>query len=50
MRVFLTLEVPDDNADPEDKTGLTSPAYDELTEAIADLGYSLVSGPTKAGA
>jgi hypothetical protein len=42
-QVVVILDVPDGQSDPDDATGLTSEAFDELTEALS--GWSLTEGP-----
>ncbi len=44
-KIRLTLEVPEDAADGEHSTGLTDEAYSELIDALADVGFGIVSGP-----
>lgn len=47
MEIKLTLSVDEDEmVDEADSTGLTNAAFDELTGALMDLGYSFVDGPT----
>lgn len=46
MKIQLTLEVDDpDDIDPTHSTGITSDAYDHLSEALADAGFSIFAGP-----
>lgn len=48
MRKFQLVVVPADDEDlsETDPTGLTREAYDRLSDAIADAGFSIESGPT----
>ena len=46
VTIRIVLEVPDEDADPDDSTGLTSEAYDRF---MASLEYDIVSGPERVG-
>ena len=39
MKITITVNVPDDLADPGDSTGLTSDAHDDLTQTLIEQGY-----------
>jgi Holliday junction resolvasome RuvABC DNA-binding subunit len=43
MRINVVMLVPDDGVNPDSDTELTEQAYEELIEALTDLGYSDVS-------
>jgi len=44
MHISITVAVPDDLQDPDHVgTDLTAEAYDQLVEALNDLGYEDVS-------
>jgi hypothetical protein len=43
MRINVVMLVPDDGVDPDSNTDLTEQAYEELIDALIDLGYSDVS-------
>lgn len=45
MKITMTLDVEPEDVDEADGTGLTSAAYDRLSEAIADAGFEFDRGP-----
>lgn len=48
MKINLTLKPMDpDDVDAEHSMGITSDAYDNLTEALMQAGFEIVSGPTR---
>jgi hypothetical protein len=48
MQIRLILEVDDPaDVDEHDGTGLTEAANDRLNDALADAGFSIISGPDK---
>jgi hypothetical protein len=48
MKIELVLELDDETMiDETNETGLTGPAYDDLTGWLIDNGYSIESGPDK---
>jgi hypothetical protein len=40
MQIIITAVPAPDQADPEDSTGLTEQAYEELTDVLMDQGYT----------
>lgn len=40
MKITITAQVDPDLADPDNDTGLTSEAYDEITEGLIDAGLT----------
>lgn len=48
MKIRLTLVVEDDElVDEDDDSGLTEAAYNALSDAVADAGFSILTGPDK---
>ena len=47
VTIELILAPDEDDVDETDGTGLTSEAFDNLSEALIRLGYDFVSGPTR---
>ncbi len=41
MKIRITLEVYDEAADPNDETGVTSEAFDEIFEALSQVGEEI---------
>ncbi len=41
MKIQITLEVYDEAADPNDATGVTSEVFDEIFEALSQVGEEI---------
>lgn len=41
MKIYITLEVDDEIADPDDETGVTSEAFDRLFDALMHFGTEI---------
>lgn len=38
IKIIMHYDVPDGDQDPEDKTGMTGDAFDELHDKLQDMG------------
>ncbi len=47
MQVNLKLDVDPSDADESHSTGLTSEAFDRLTDALAQAGFEIADGPDR---
>lgn len=47
MKIELTLDVDDEDADEANSSGLTAEADGRLYEAITEAGFGIVRGPYK---
>lgn len=48
VRVIAQYDVPEADSDPEDKTGLTSDAFNKLHDELAQMGFDDITFEQKA--